>query len=113
MPDLNPPDPGGPLRRTSPAAVVIVFALAMTACVLGVVVGLVVANRADADVSKAWDAAKDNVPANTQFVLAVDVAALQKSPAFPMVFEMIKAEDRGLARAYDAAVTLRRARGEM
>jgi diguanylate cyclase (GGDEF)-like protein/PAS domain S-box-containing protein len=38
MPDLNPPDSGGPLRRTSPAAVVIVFALAMTACVLGVVV---------------------------------------------------------------------------
>jgi len=38
MPDLNLPDLGGPLRRTSPAAVVIVFALAMTACVLGVVV---------------------------------------------------------------------------
>jgi hypothetical protein len=38
MPDLNPPDPGGPLRRISPAAVVIAFALAMTACVLGVVV---------------------------------------------------------------------------
>ena len=38
MPDLNPPDPGGPLRRISPATVVIVFALAMTACVLGVVV---------------------------------------------------------------------------
>ena len=38
MPDLNPPDSGGPLRRISPAAVVIAFALAMTACVLGVVV---------------------------------------------------------------------------
>jgi diguanylate cyclase (GGDEF)-like protein/PAS domain S-box-containing protein len=38
MPDLNLPDPRGPLRRISPAAVVIAFALAMTACVLGVVV---------------------------------------------------------------------------
>jgi len=38
MPDLNPPDSGGPLRRISPAAVVIAFALAMTASVLGVVV---------------------------------------------------------------------------
>ena len=38
MPDLNPRDPGGPLRLISPAAVVIAFALAMTACVLGVVV---------------------------------------------------------------------------
>ncbi len=38
MPDLTPPDPGRLLRPTSPAAVVIAFALAMTACVLGVVV---------------------------------------------------------------------------
>ena len=38
MPDRNLPDPDGPLRRVSPAAVVIVFALVMTACVLGVVV---------------------------------------------------------------------------
>ncbi len=37
MPDRNPPAPGEPLRRVSPAAVVIAFALAMTACVLGVV----------------------------------------------------------------------------
>ena len=38
MPDRNLPEPGGPLRRISPAAVVIAFALVMTACVLGVVV---------------------------------------------------------------------------
>jgi len=37
MPDRNPPDPGGPLRRVTPSAVVITFALAMTACVLGIV----------------------------------------------------------------------------
>ena len=30
-------NPGGPLRRVTPGAVVIVFALVMTACVLGVV----------------------------------------------------------------------------
>ena len=38
MPDRNPPDPGGPLRRVTPAAVVVAFALVMTACVLGVLV---------------------------------------------------------------------------
>jgi diguanylate cyclase (GGDEF)-like protein/PAS domain S-box-containing protein len=38
MPDRNLPEPDGPLRRVSPAVVVIAFALFMTACVLGVVV---------------------------------------------------------------------------
>ena len=38
MPDRNFPGPGGLLRRISPAAAVIAFALAMTACVLGVVI---------------------------------------------------------------------------
>ena len=36
MPHRNPPDPGGPLRRITSTAVVITFALVMTACVLGV-----------------------------------------------------------------------------
>ncbi|MCK1512695.1 diguanylate cyclase [Bradyrhizobium sp. 190] len=35
MPHRNPPDPGGPLRRVTSTAVVITFALVMTACVLG------------------------------------------------------------------------------
>ena len=38
MPDRNPPHPGGPLRRVTSTAVVITFALVMTACVLGVMV---------------------------------------------------------------------------
>ena len=38
MPDRHLPETDGPLRRFSPAVVVIAFALAMTACVLGVVV---------------------------------------------------------------------------
>ncbi len=38
MPDRNLPESDGPLRRVSPAVVVIAFALVMTACVLGVVV---------------------------------------------------------------------------
>src|SRR3954447_22073052 len=38
MPDRHLPDPDGPPRRVSPAAVVIAFALVMTACVLGVAV---------------------------------------------------------------------------
>jgi diguanylate cyclase (GGDEF)-like protein/PAS domain S-box-containing protein len=36
MPHRNTPDPGGPLRRVTSTAVVITFALVMTACVLGV-----------------------------------------------------------------------------
>ena len=36
MSHRNPPDPGGPLRRVTSTAVVITFALVMTACVLGV-----------------------------------------------------------------------------
>jgi diguanylate cyclase (GGDEF)-like protein/PAS domain S-box-containing protein len=36
MPYRNPPDPGGLLRRVPATAVVITFALVMTACVLGV-----------------------------------------------------------------------------
>jgi len=36
MPHRNPPDPDGPLRRLTSTAVVITFALVMTACVLGV-----------------------------------------------------------------------------
>jgi diguanylate cyclase (GGDEF)-like protein/PAS domain S-box-containing protein len=35
MPHRNPPDPGGPLRRVTSTALVISFALVMTACVLG------------------------------------------------------------------------------
>ncbi|WP_063800437.1 diguanylate cyclase domain-containing protein [Bradyrhizobium lablabi] len=38
MPHRNPPDPGGPLRRVTSTAVVIIFALVMTACVFGVMV---------------------------------------------------------------------------
>jgi diguanylate cyclase (GGDEF)-like protein/PAS domain S-box-containing protein len=36
MPHRNPPDPGGPLRRITSTAMVITFALVMTASVLGV-----------------------------------------------------------------------------
>lgn len=36
MPNPNPPDPGGPLRRITSTSVVIIFALVMTASVLGV-----------------------------------------------------------------------------
>ena len=38
MPDRIQSSSGGPLRRVTPGAVVIIFALVMTACILGVVV---------------------------------------------------------------------------
>jgi diguanylate cyclase (GGDEF)-like protein/PAS domain S-box-containing protein len=48
MPHRNSPYPVGPLRRVSPAAMVIAFALAMTACVLAAVVWKVLEAKATA-----------------------------------------------------------------
>jgi hypothetical protein len=68
-------------------------------CALGLAVGLS-ARSASADYSKAWAAAKDNLPANTQFVLAVDVAAVFKQPLFPKALEAFKDLDKDLAEGH-------------
>jgi hypothetical protein len=68
-------------------------------CALGVAACLI-ASRAEADVSKAWAAAKDNLPANTQFILAVDVAAIYKTALFPKAFEAFKGADRDIGELH-------------
>lgn len=68
-------------------------------CGLGLVVSLL-ASRADADVSKAMAAARDNLPADTQVVVAIDVAAVAKSPLFQQAVDAIKAEERDFAEAH-------------
>ena len=57
-------------------------------------------NLAEADVSKAWAAAKDNLPANTQLFVAIDVAAIVKSPSFAKLFDAAKREKRDLDEGY-------------
>jgi hypothetical protein len=68
-------------------------------CALVVVLGLG-AGTARADVSKAWAAAKDNLPGNTQIFVAVDVAALAKLPMFGKVLAAVEKEERDLDKAH-------------
>jgi len=68
-------------------------------CVLGAIACLISA-RADADVSKAWAAAKDNLPSNTQFIVAIDVAAIYKTALFPKALEAFKGMDRDIGEAH-------------
>lgn len=56
---------------------------------------------AEADVSKAWQAAKDNLPAGVPAILAVDAAAVVKLPAFGTLFAMARKEERDIQQAYD------------
>ena len=68
-------------------------------CVLGVA-GCLIASRAQADVSKAWAAAKDNLPANTMFIAAIDVAAIYKSPLYAKALDAFKSMDRDIDEVY-------------
>ena len=72
----------------------------MKSALVVAVLGLVSA-RAEADVSKAWTAAKDNLPANTRAIGAVDVAAAVKTAAYTAVFDAIKREEKDVAQAYE------------
>jgi hypothetical protein len=68
-------------------------------CALGVAVCLV-GSRAEADVSKAMAAAKDNLPADTQVVVAIDVAAIYKSPLFQKAFDALKSVERDFGEGH-------------
>jgi hypothetical protein len=52
--------------------------------------------RAEADVSKAWAAAKDNLPSATEAIGAIDVAVAVKSPSFAPVFELLQKEEKDI-----------------
>lgn len=67
--------------------------------ILGVAVCLI-ASTAEADVSKAWAAAKDNLPASTNFIVSIDVAAIYKTPLFQKAFEAITGMERDIAEAH-------------
>jgi hypothetical protein len=54
----------------------------------------VMSGRAEADVSKAWAAAKANLPISTEAVLAIDIAEVVKSPLFLKVWDELLKIDR-------------------
>lgn len=62
-------------------------------------------STAAADVSKAWQAAKDNLPANVPAILAVDTAAVVKLPAFGTLFTLARKEERDIDEAYNLVKT--------
>ncbi|MBA3538583.1 MAG: hypothetical protein H0T79_03065, partial [Deltaproteobacteria bacterium] len=65
----------------------------LLSCAALAAVATLVPTRAHADVSKAWAAAKDNLPSNTRAVLSVDVAAAVKSPTFAKVLAAVLAKE--------------------
>lgn len=54
-----------------------------------------------ADVSKAWQAAKDNLPDTIPAIGAVDVAALVQAPAFGKLLDLFKKEERDVREGLD------------
>lgn len=66
----------------------------------GVLTLCVLAGAARADYSKAWTAAKANLPATTRVVAVLDVAALVKTPQFPQVLAGARKAEKELDVAY-------------
>lgn len=62
----------------------------------GVAIACLAASPASADVSKAWAAAKANLPATTELVVGFDVAAAVATPTFAKLFPLVVKEERDL-----------------
>ncbi len=63
-------------------------------CAVVGTLALLSSGRADADASRAWQAAKDNLPATIPAIAGVDVAAAVKLPAFGKLLDLLKKEER-------------------
>lgn len=59
-----------------------------------------IASRADADVAKAWNAAKNHAGPGARTMIAVDVAAITKLPSFTKVFEAARGTERDFELGY-------------
>jgi hypothetical protein len=70
-------------------------------CALGVVACLIASRTAEADYSKAWAAAKDNLPASTTIIATIDVAAIYKSNLYGKALDAIKGIDRDIGEIHD------------
>jgi hypothetical protein len=73
---------------------------AIPAVLIGVA-SVCVSVRAEADVTKAWAAAKDNLPAETRAIGAIDVAVAVKSPSFAQLFTLLQNEEKEIKLAYE------------
>lgn len=56
---------------------------------------------AAADIAKVWTVAKDNLPANTRAIGAVDVAVAVKSPVYTALFNALMKEEKDFAMGYE------------
>lgn len=61
----------------------------------------VVSTTAAADVSKAWQAARDHLPASTTAVGAIDIATIVNAPSFPTLFAAVVKEERDVGEAVE------------
>ena len=72
-------------------------ALTCTAAVLASLISL----RAEADTTKAWAAAKDNLPTNTRVIGGLDVAAAVKTPSYAKLFSTLVKSERDFEKGYE------------
>jgi len=70
------------------------------ACVTAAVV-CALAVRAEANVGKAWAAAKANLPAETAVVIGVDVGTITQSSLFTSLFPLLMSQQRELKKGLD------------
>lgn len=73
----------------------------MLRSICAVVAVAALSSSAVADVSKAWQAAKDNLPDTIPAIGAVDVATAVKQPAFTKLLELVKKEERDVREGLD------------
>lgn len=58
-------------------------------------------SRAEADTSKAWAAARDNLPATTRAVGAIDLGAVVKTPSFGKLLGLLMKEEKDFREGYE------------
>jgi hypothetical protein len=58
-------------------------------------------SRAEADTSKAWAAARDNLPAATRAVGAIDLGAVVKTPSFGKLLALLMKEEKDFREGYE------------
>jgi hypothetical protein len=73
----------------------------MKLLVLALVCLSALSRPASADVSKAWAAAKDHLPATTRAVGAIDVGAFVKTTSFQAIFTALVKQEPDLGKAYE------------
>jgi hypothetical protein len=74
---------------------------ALLVCAVTAGAGVAAPLRAEADVGKAWAAAKDNLPAGATMVIGADVAAITKSQLFGSVLPLVLSQQADAKQGFD------------